>query len=75
MFRASKSYRPPRGGWPAITALAAVLLLFAGTETSDGGEFTVYKKERRNQFVPLNRAKYPYSSACYGYNDRGSNLP
>jgi len=44
---------------PAIIALAAVMLLFRGTETSDDREFTVYKKERCNPPVRQNRAKHP----------------
>jgi hypothetical protein len=39
-----KSYRPQPDRRPAITALAAVMLLFRGTEISDDREFTVYKK-------------------------------
>jgi hypothetical protein len=55
---------------PAIIALAAVMLLFRGTETSDDREFTVYKKERRNPPVGQNRAKHPYNSAYYRHHDR-----
>lgn len=55
---------------PAITALAAVMLLFRGTEISDDREFTVYKKERCNPSVPQNRWKHPYSSVYYGHYDR-----
>src|ERR1700748_2653552 len=44
----------------AITARAAVMLVFPGTETSDDREFTVYKKERCNPPVPQNQAKHLY---------------